>query len=118
MPAYFIPLRRKIGVVTLLMACVFASGWIWRIAGCPNPITSHLQVGFGLNGFSVVAKKTVSVTTIAIDGSGQQVYDKHLGLVDVFETAIPYWSIIIPLTLLSAYLLLSKPQKKPDDSLR
>ena len=26
--------------------------------------------------------------------------------------AVPYWSIVIPLTLLSAYLLLSKPRTK------
>lgn len=28
-------------------------------------------------------------------------------------TVIPYWSIVTPLTLLSAYLLLSKPRRKP-----
>jgi hypothetical protein len=27
---------------------------------------------------------------------------------------IPYWSIVIPLTLLSAWLLLSKPRKRDD----
>src|ERR1700677_2622214 len=28
MPTYFKPLRRKIGVVTLALACVFAGAWI------------------------------------------------------------------------------------------
>ena len=28
MPTYFKPLRRKLGVVTLVMACVFAVGWV------------------------------------------------------------------------------------------
>lgn len=30
------------------------------------------------------------------------------------KVAIPYWSIVIPLTLLSAYLLLSKPRLMPN----
>jgi len=28
-----------------------------------------------------------------------------------FVVCIPYWTIVIPLTLLSAYLLISKPRK-------
>src|SRR5579862_3974266 len=28
MPTYFKPLRRKVGVATLVMACVFAAGWV------------------------------------------------------------------------------------------
>src|SRR4051812_37506464 len=28
MPTYFKPLRRKLGVVTLVTACVFAAGWV------------------------------------------------------------------------------------------
>lgn len=34
---------------------------------------------------------------------------------DQYTIMIPYWSLVLPLTLLSAYLLLSKPRsKKPD----
>ena len=34
-------------------------------------------------------------------------------LVDTINVQVPYWSIVIPLTLLSAYLLLIKPRSKP-----
>lgn len=30
--AYFKPLRRKIGVIALVMACVFAMGWVRSIS--------------------------------------------------------------------------------------
>ena len=33
--------------------------------------------------------------------------------VELREASIPYWSLAIPLTLLSAWLLLSKPRQPP-----
>ena len=38
------------------------------------------------------------------------------GIVRTERWAAPYWSIVMPLTFLSAYLLLSKPRVRQPDS--
>lgn len=144
---YFKPLRRKIGVVTLAMACLFAAGWVrsrfivdqitfTRNVNCqevfqsvnsclvwfphrenvadfesvpmiewnggffpasdmffvpdnPNPNTSKIKwrfraPGIGIGHFSNLVRQPGAYF-------------------------MSYWLIVIPLTLLSAYLLLSRP---------
>ena len=157
MGEYFKPRRRKIGVLTLVMACVIAAGWVrsltradlvmlqrgnytfsvesmcgeisfgrlasgnnnprwiwhsseispatWRVCdqyGNPQPVDhltediESIEWRFDRFGFHFGA------------GNGAQGRDEIY--------AFPYLSIVIPLTLLSAYLLLSKPRTKPKSS--
>ena len=149
MKEFFRGWRRKVGVVTLVMACVFMAGWmrsltfnecvmiqfrkdwsdefassdsslIWachrtRLASGLLPVfysnrrtdddgiwkRQFVQwrwrlLGFGHGGDDGGAK---SIGNLIIHTSPSKV------------TVIPYWSIVIPLTALSAYLLLSKPRK-------
>ena len=140
MNGYFRPLRRKVGVLTLVMACVFLIGWI-RSRGAkdliiarsahsiPYYIASNLsEISISRNAF-LSAEPTSGIVwhTQAIRRSIKT--DEFEGLrggVDwqlcgfrlilhpvAFAYVLPYWSIVTPLTLLSAWLLLSKPRSKP-----
>ena len=66
---FFKPWRRKIGVVTLVFACLVAGGWVR----------------------SLTVREVISIP-----------------LQDSEE--IFFWFLVVPLTLLSAYLLLVKPR--------
>jgi len=78
MGEFFKGWRRKIGVVTLVLACVFAVDWM-RLAD-----------------YSVKEGRTSDVPWLPT------VMHPQLG--------VPYGWIVLPLTLLSGYLLLSKPR--------
>ena len=138
-PTYLKPLRRKIGVVTLIVACVLMGGWLRSTL-----VKDHLTRDFG-DGSTIhavwydgpcgaVARKgssssgrvqirllqsTVeSIHGWAAEGAGWAWYQLGFGVIDErFEGGhlkgwfAHYWSIAIPMTLLSAWLLLSKPRK-------
>jgi len=136
---YFKPWRRKIGVVTLVMACVFAAGWVrsltfveavdWQIYQS-GVILGSIDSHFGLfvvedgksNRFSYPEWGTVEFRTVEelVSEGGTPVwhwqrFGFHVAAIfdrySVYGLILaPYWSIVIPLTLLSAYLLLSKPR--------
>jgi hypothetical protein len=90
MGSYFKPWRRKIGVVTLMLACVLAANWI-----CSAFAERCLNLfGIGLY-FTPEATEVVTVNSMCIVG--------------IF--VVSHWLIVIPLTLLSAWLLLSKPRR-------
>jgi hypothetical protein len=138
---YFKTFRRKIGVATLMIACVFAAGWVRSRSICeqidyayhsqgmvfinsgqglfvcgrthakvayyfgekmpawstmPEQNLESLVKEFGwklyVGGFGIAASET---RPAEIDG--------HYGIV------VPYWSIVIPLTVISTWLLLSAP---------
>jgi hypothetical protein len=165
MPTYFTPLRRKIGVLTLLMACVFAAGWVRSLVvldriefsdftGSPNK--EHSIAGLGTKRHAVVllayelvefdwqtpiAQTPFNLVSVSSDASQSEDdvkvdldYGKPMMAIALPETGtearglaerrtgtmllpvpflvLPYWSIVIPLTLLSAWLLLSKPRAK------
>jgi hypothetical protein len=98
MREFFWGWKRKCGVVTLLIACVFAAGWV---RSCTVDDVFHL---FGLRFVSTLGAIERSTVTFRGIGSGFALND-----VMVFWR-VPYWSIVIPLTLLSAWLLLSNPR--------
>ena len=96
--------RRKAGCITLLVACIFGTGWVRSFHindQFPFPSQNHttfllfVSKAGRLVGLYVAIVKRGSPNVVSED----TVYD------------IPYWSIVIPLTLLSAYLLISKPRK-------
>lgn len=149
MPTYFKPLRRKIGLTTLVVACVFAVGWIRSTVTFDNLIVnyrgsiyaigsrsgkttwSHMTV-LGLPNFELTANRPF----ISRQSRAASEYNdspvpfghirrnwngfEYLHWDDMTDEPtrktrwiIPYWSIVIPLTLLSAWLLLS-PRQKPE----
>ena len=92
MSDYFKPLRRKIGLLTLPVACVFVALWV---AG------SEINPGY----FDLLVQHDDECLHI----SGQ--IDLPANLADIpFDQLIPYSLFAIPLTLLSAWLLLSRPR--------
>jgi hypothetical protein len=154
MSTFFKPIRRKIGVLTLLMACLLMLAWLrstadqdavfihrernalidnhvlismhgalswsrwspidtdtprrWKYRQAKNPGISDedwngadIHWRWRWNGFDFISasfKETV--------WQGQP--KSWIRDVDVWQ--IPYWSLVIPLTFLSTYLLLSKPR--------
>jgi hypothetical protein len=136
---YFKPWRRKIGIATLLMACLFVGGLIrshsvrdtvsfW--AGRQTPVLLISTSQFILWGKVFLDPGTGStfahwttdavpqpnvVSEISVDDSSQLRWFKIVAIKSSTHShpfwVISYWSIVIPLTLLSVFLLLTKPRK-------
>jgi hypothetical protein len=125
MREFFHGWRWKVGVAMLVLACVFAAGWVRSLSTIDEiamPIGRMTELIFvSLNGRvwidwggryphlpqkplwdSVRLSDTAKAATMA-GGADELEHALRASLV-------PYWSIVIPLTLLSAYLLLSKPR--------
>ena len=141
---YFKPWRRKIGVMTLLIACVLAAGWVKSAAFNDLiifPIGQDLRFGVVSNRGRIALvrhdwhENAPTLRTYWFSASFAEHPDAvfildheelqwllRLGafgirqrLTSSFTVSLiqlPYWSIVIPLTLLSAWLLLSKPRTK------
>ena len=169
MPSGFEPLRRKLGMMTLVMACVFTAGWLrsrsfidlidlrWTpdfsaseslvsVNGClgwsrqfhqsePLDHQSDANASFGLSirfpewrayvrdGVISELPATSAINTpfanwcwnscrigIGIEdqvSSGGMTYSRERCW------AIPYWSIVIPLIVVSAWLPFTNPRPKP-----
>jgi len=151
--------RRKAGILTLVMACLFMAGWIRSIETqdqfvlCYDPpdyfrfISYHGSLiwkrhydmssvqrvfpRFEQRSWSYATNKTADIDSpYAIDFQGMITQSKSESYGFVFTSVIipdhkislwaaPYWSIVLPLTLLSAFLLLTKPlpstQKKTSE---
>ncbi len=109
---YFKPWQRKIGVVTLVTACVFMAGWARSglihdvLRGGPGDIECFIISHAGL--FSIWIGPDSSTPKFSWITFGPNVTNPatHPG------TPIPYSTIAIPLTLLSVYLLLSQPKSR------
>jgi hypothetical protein len=160
MGSYFKPLRRKFGLVTLVMACAFMAGWVRSQLICDTSVIyTHLdETGrcpratlvylFTVPDCIVWRRNTQINETASVDD-----WKIHLtaqpswrtwNLTPEFQSWVseipwwrygfaigerrhqegnldnqncyfagPFWSIVIPLTLLSAWLLLSKPRINP-----
>lgn len=160
MMGYLKPLRRKVGVVTLLVACVFAAEWIRSTTNLDSAAIAFPQNRYEIQSlqqnirffhtrisdrrlghpfWSCYSDPITSLEQPISDprellGENRRVLefgDGYLGAgsfeaeyrsllvpkpgppVRVFQTValIPHWSVVIPLTLLSGWLLLSKPRR-------
>jgi hypothetical protein len=141
MGSYFKPLRGKLGVVTLVLACLLMAGWVrsiftldqLRFRDLPTmtfqSASGHLRMWHDSSGevtssdlhFFEWQRSTVSLSsTSPFPGS-----TNHFGWIgfdfvqypeQMSLRILPYWSIVIPLTLLSAWLLFSKPRTKRIES--
>lgn len=151
MPTYFKPLRRKIGVVTLALACVFMAGWVrslsldemvvlsksdhkidrlllasgvivWERFLSDLPISGDYWTISALFGqvegrdFYFEMKNTLENVQwkwksfgIGIGCCEQSHLPRHTNSL-ITVMMVTYWSVVIPLTLLPAWLLLSKPR--------
>jgi hypothetical protein len=100
---YFKPWRRKIGVLTLGLACVLMAA---RVRSVARPII--IPAG---NYIEYVVRTDSSRIRITkekqIWSGGRIIPNEVLG-----ESSIPHDAVAIPLTLFSAWLLLSKPRAK------
>lgn len=156
MGTYFKPLRRKLGVATLMLACVFAMGWVrsssivdhWchtdfkSYYACVDSSEGLISVGIHrhlrknkwkflsgyFNGYSQFPTWVTRVDLHFPESAGWKSKSKfdQFGLkvataenrsswneVDTVVLRAHYSSIVIPLTFLTAYLLLSKPRARP-----
>jgi hypothetical protein len=134
MREFFRGWRRKAGCVALVMACALMGAWIRsraisdrivirRYGHITEYLVSELS-GFGW-------KKEIEWSLIAAGGVVTDVPycewlgfkygmrfapEASLGLVaKVNVRIVPYWALTVPLTLLSAYLILWKPRTKPKE---
>lgn len=145
MGQYFQPLRRRFGVITLLMACLFAAGWVrsfstndliamsngdhsyrlirtspnwigWTLIPCTKAsIPAAIRRQFGWYSTSV---STVPLSDIYTPFG--MIYFQLEPISNGFNYVqtttvnphliIPYFILVVPLTLLSVWLLLSKPK--------
>ena len=124
MGEFFRGWRRKVGVVTLVMALVAMVGWIrsgfvdeW-VAVCLGERTLFVLVSTW-RGLSLESWPGMPPDSPPFLWRSNQ-HNPSDGLTpDDGQLRIPYCFIVIPLTLLSAFLLLTKPrksiQKKTDE---
>ena len=138
MREFFQGWRRKTIVVTLVLACLLMAGWMRSFItfdALYAPIGQLISANGGIYGeLSVETPLDFSFFSYGSQGpnvKGRADYYNDPNMVRKFwhwrffgfaygfqhadrEQAIlciiPYWSIVIPLTLVSAYLLLSKPR--------
>jgi hypothetical protein len=147
MHTYFHSWRRKAGVITLVMACVFMGAWIRSLRVqdqlvVPRRDSAHLFASRnGILGWVRVSPllATIEWSSIAVTGTMEDSWGDaeahwrwHYCGIDIgaatltaksqgrvikmqFEQwGVPYWTIVMPPTLLSAYLILWKPRKRSD----
>jgi hypothetical protein len=102
MREFFRGWKRKLGVVTLGLACVFAGWWIHAQSLVTN--TEGIRFRFDFTSDGVDFDCTDFAYSIQSSGAGSG------RMKTLARLLVPYWAIVSPLTLLSAYLLLSKPR--------
>lgn len=145
--AFFKPLRRKVGICTLMLACVAMAGWMRSqtkydyISMNATPWKYDLSSGFGyvrihranhlehfrfwdtyfnlpLNKHHQNARPNdlwiVFRPRWRFDLAGLHLSDGIAHGTEHRYLFVPYWSIVLPLTALSAFLLLSKPRQSTE----
>ena len=125
MREFFYGWRRKAGCVSLAMALVLMAGWIrsftitdlymvgdgWIVSS--DGLIEWLNYSFDHDRDPIEpptsgppAEITVSVVADDVIVLGSP------GAWHVATWIVPYWSMVVPLTILSAYLILGKPRKR------
>ena len=111
--------KRKVGVLTLALACLFAAGWVRSSfqSDCLN-IHFNRHMHCHLMSFRQMLYAACFFTELPryeshfYWGNGLEYTDQSPGFDGDRSLCLcaPYWSIVLPLTALSALLLLSKPR--------
>jgi hypothetical protein len=141
MREFFRGWRRKVGCVTLMVACILLCGWVRS-----RTKTDELRIYFsGMHPMVIHSTvESVAVTFPTERHLGNKPFGlwwsttepwpisqrerppitwqeswewRWLGITQIDKPyhkalAVSYWSLVIPLTLLSAYLILWKPRKR------
>ena len=111
MREFFRGWRRKVGVVTLVLACVFTGFWVLSLIS-----SNKLVIEFSrTNDFAK------SIELRSEGGMMQYVESTELYFGDHDNEVLfahTYWSIVIPLTLVSLWLLLTKPRKANSETVQ
>lgn len=139
------PARRKLGLLTLVVACLFTVAWLRSFSVC-----DHISFSNGDNSYHLIISSPnwigwvlVPCTEGPIPAAVRNQYGWRSADVDMFpftnpfemiylrlkpigsgwnglhssepnlHLIVPYFLLIIPLTWLSAWLLLGKPRVKP-----
>jgi len=104
MSDFFFGWRRQVGLVSLMMAFVLAGGWIrsW-----------HQHLFFSCVGGQLCLRRGAIdfIEGDSIPSKGDQIVDEDGILHSPIRWSVPCWSIVWPVTLLSAFLLFTKPRK-------
>jgi hypothetical protein len=106
MREFFRGWRRKAGCVTLVTACVFVAAWGRHLVFQDRidiPVGDSIIWAIALIDDGILFTEYTNIELTP----GTFLYRHNDSIV------IPYWSTIIPLTAISAWLLLSKPRKTP-----
>ena len=113
MRTFFHGWRRKAGVATLAVACLSATLWIRSFV---------VEVRLAIKDVNFVARSTLGgfgwswdyQNEIAEDPAVEWMYCPIRDLPSIYRVPapIPYWPVVLPLTLLSAYLILWKPRNR------
>jgi hypothetical protein len=122
MHEFFNGWRRKAGCVTLMIALLFMGGWIRSTTDRDTAVIrtgTNSFFGFESEDGSMRLAHFSSDHPVTFFGNFEFESDLRsdaLSLMAVVPSelrfAVPYWSIAVPLTLLSAYLILWKPRPK------
>lgn len=113
MHEFFRGWRHKVGCVTLVMACVMAGLWVRSYLA-----DDHIWVGTPYRRLAVLSQEGNFSWESNPPSSSSFHFDYGVTSINTmfrFESlayATPYWAIIVPLTLVSAYLILWKPRKR------
>lgn len=142
MVEFFEGWKRKVGFVTLVMACALSLGWVRSLYVTDLIVPNLWTANSSSNGSLIHARYFFSSLTPALPlwdihrtseiRDYSDLFSKWIlpdrvdwrfracgfGICDIADDQglwvrlmiIPYWSIVIPLTALSAWLLLSKPR--------
>ena len=127
MREFFRGWRRKGGVLTLVMACMFAAGWVRSHTQIDLVFIPGGMIAVSENGKFSLSQKIRLKSQSPTGGKVKATVESssflsriRLWSLDVSSTKIiqtdygliPYPSIVIPLTLLSAWLLFSAPRSR------
>jgi hypothetical protein len=120
---YFKGWRRKLGVLTLVMACVFMTAWVRSRMLVDVVELPWIAIVSNRGILSVVIRELTGASSWrsrSLDLVPERQWDVLLWgfglwrrqLYEATAIGIPYWFMTISLTLLSAWLLLSAPRVK------
>jgi hypothetical protein len=120
MKEFFDNWRRKAGIATLVMALAFMGGWLrskvvedgarLSMAGGIDCVVTSFAGKFHIEIYQRRHEWIKQNHWYSEPIGERQAYFAQKGL-DWIPPPIPYWQIVTPLTLLSAYLILWKPRK-------
>jgi hypothetical protein len=129
---YFRGWKRKVGLVALGLACLFAAGWVrsqseddsfnselfdgsWNYFASANGHLTWITSTSEIVGFSAYEAAMLTGLppeehqVVSSNAFSETTKDSRL---TTTKYVVPYWSIVVPLTLVSAGLLLSKSRRE------